>query len=252
MPQPNFSITVSKDPDALAREAAGAIEQFAQNFVAAHGAFNIALSGGATPKSVYALLRQSIKMPWPQTRLFWGDERYVPHDHADSNYRMVNEALLQNGPVPPENIFPIPTIQPTAADAAAYYEGTLLEKIARKSDDFPVFDLILLGIGPDGHTASIFPGTRAALEMARAVTWSDPTVANPGVKPAVQRVTITTPVIWRAENVFVLAEGESKREMLAKIFAPDPIEAPPVARLLRQCKNAVRFFLDDAANPTRS
>src|SRR5579862_7364508 len=168
MPQPNFSITVSKDPDALAREAAGAIEQFAQNFVAAHGAFNIALSGGATPKSVYALLRQSIKMPWPQTRLFWGDERYVPHDHADSNYRMVNEALLQNGPVPPENIFPIPTIQPTAADAAAYYEGTLLEKIARKSDDFPVFDLILLGIGPDGHTASIFPGTRAALEMARA------------------------------------------------------------------------------------
>lgn len=245
---PDFTIHILKDSASLARAAAAAIETLAQNSVAEHNSFDIALSGGSTPKSVYALLRNSTKMPWPHTRLFWGDERYVPHDHADSNFRMVNEALLKNGPVPPENIFPIPTIQPTAADSAAYYDAMLREKMVRQNDGFPVFDLVLLGIGPDGHTASLFPGTRAPLEMTRAVTWCDPTVANPAVNPPVQRVTITTPVIWRAENVFVLAEGESKRPILAKICAPDPVENPPVARLLRQCKHAVRFFLDDAAN----
>jgi 6-phosphogluconolactonase len=243
---------VFESSDALARNTASSIVELAKECVAESGHFNIALSGGSTPKSVYALLSDPKVydgMPWDKTFLFWGDERFVRPDHPDSNYRMVYEALLKKGPVPLENILPIQTNEPDPAACAAKYEAVLKEKLSRKEDDFPVFDLILLGIGADGHTASLFPGTPAPLEMTRAVTWCDPAAANPAVKPPVPRITITAPVIWRAANVFVLAEGASKKEILSKIFASGPIDSAPVARLLWRCEGQVRFFIDNAALP---
>lgn len=247
-----FIVTELEDGEALARNAAEAIETLAKERVAKAGWFNLALSGGLTPKAVYSLLANPslhAQMPWSKTRLFWGDERRVKPDHPDSNYRMVYEALLKHGPVPLENIFPISTAEASADECAAKYARTLHEKIEKKQDGFPVFDLVLLGIGPDGHTASLFPGTPAPLEMLKTMTTCDPLSYNPAVKPAVDRITITTPVIWHAENVFVLAEGASKKEMLAKIFASGPIESQLVARLLWRCKGQVRFFIDHAAFP---
>ncbi len=249
-----FEVKVLVDGEALSHHAAKAIETLAKERVAETGWFNLALSGGSTPKAVYTLLanqREHGDMPWNKTRLFWGDERNCKPDHPDSNYRMVYEALLKNGPVPLENIYPISTAEPTADDCAAKYAKTLHEKIERKKDGFPSFDLILLGIGPDGHTASLFPGTHAPLEMTKTVTTCDPLSFNPAVRPAVDRITITTPVIWRAENVFVLAEGASKKEMLARIFASGPIESELVARLLWRCQGQVRFFIDQAALPQK-
>ena len=249
-----FKVMVLDDGEALARNAAAAIEELAKERVAESGWFNIALSGGSTPKAVYSLLgnpKLHGAMPWTKTRLFWGDERRVKPDHPDSNYRMVYEALLKNGPVPLENIFPIPTGETTADESAQKYEQTLNEKITKKKDGFPVFDVVLLGIGPDGHTASLFPGTPAPLEMKKTMTTCDPLSVNPAVRPAVDRVTITSPVIWRAENVFVLAEGSSKKEMLAKIFESGPIDSPLVARLLWRCQGQVRFFIDQAAFPKK-
>ncbi len=251
---PEFKVMVLDDGEAIARNAAGAIEELAKQRVAESGWFNLALSGGSTPKNVYAQLANAKlhgEMPWTKTRLFWGDERRVKPDHPDSNYRMVYESLLKNGPVPLENIYPIGTAEPTADECAAKYEKTLLKTITKQKDGFPCFDLILLGIGPDGHTASLFPGTPAPLEMTRTVTTCDPLSANPAIKPAVDRITITSPVIWRAENVFVLAEGASKKEMLSKIFASGPIDSPPVSRLLWRCKGQVRFFIDQAAFPKK-
>ena len=162
---------------------------------------------------------------------------------------MVYEALLKNGPVPLENIFPISTGEATTEACAEKYATTLHDKIERKKDGFPVFDLVLLGIGPDGHTASLFPGTPAPHELIKTMTTCDPLSFNPAVRPAVDRITITSPVIWRADNVFVLAEGSSKQEMLAKIFASGPIETQIVARLLWRCQGQVRFFIDQAALP---
>lgn len=251
---PEFKVMVLDDGEALAKTSAASIEQLARERVAETGRFNIALSGGSTPKAVYSLLaiaRNFPDMPWTETHLFWGDERFVKPDNPDSNYRMVFEALLKNGPVPLENIHPISTKEATPEACAEKYEAVLKDKIAKKAGGFPVFDLVLLGIGPDGHTASLFPGTPAPAELTRTVTFCDPTTVNPSVKPAVPRITITAPVIWRAANVFVLAEGESKKPVLAKIFSSGPIDGPdtPVARLLWRCKGQVRFFIDTSAFP---
>jgi 6-phosphogluconolactonase len=247
-----FRILVMDDDDAVSRKAAEAIEEYARQRVKENGDFTLALAGGSTPKAVYAHLANASlhgNMPWPETRLFWGDERKVSPEHAYSNYKMVYESLLKNGPVPLENIFPIQTSLATAAECADRYEKTLSEKITTKEDGFPVFDLILLGVGPDGHIASLFPGTPAPLEQSRAVTWCDPTAANPNVNPPVERISISAPVILRAANVFVLASGETKRDVLRKVLASGTTDAPPVARLLLQRKRTLSFFVDQAAFP---
>jgi 6-phosphogluconolactonase len=252
MTPPELKVMVYDDSDRLAREVAASIVELAKEAVVEHGQCTLALSGGSTPRRVYEVLGKSgvvDDMPWEHTLLFWGDERVVKPDHPDSNYRMVYEALLKGGPVPLENIVPIQTTGLDPATCAERYERTLHQRIRRKSEGFPLFDLILLGIGNDGHTASLFPGTPAPLERTHAVTWCDPKQVNPAVVPAVPRVTLTVPVIWKASNVFVLAEGSAKKEVLAKVFAPGPIDTQPVARLVWRCTGQVRFFIDNAALP---
>src|SRR5215469_14472250 len=182
-------IEVLEDPPALARRAA---EWMTATASAAKGPFRVALSGGSTPKGLYGLLASEEfrdRFPWRQVSWFWGDERFVPHDHPESNYRMVREAMLAKVPVPPENIHPIPT-DGEPEDAARRYERTL--KADYGSPDLnparPFFDITLLGLGDDGHTASLLPGDKLLDERQHwvaAVTHGRPEV----------RITMTYPVI---------------------------------------------------------
>ena len=246
---PNFIQNVSPDNAAVGRAAAEEIVALAERTAANSGVFTIALSGGSTPKLAYSLMaseRLARRMPWKQTKIFFGDERHVKTDSPDSNLRMATEAMLSSAPIPKENVFPIST-EGTVEVCAEKFDKVLHQQFPNPEFGFPVFDLILLGIGPDGHTASLFPGTPAPLEVLKWTTTCDPNSFNPAVKPAVKRITITSPVIWNARNVFVLATGAEKTPMLAKIFAEAEPDAPPVSRLVRKCNGVVTFFLDKAA-----
>ena len=157
-------IEILPDPLALAHHVA---EWMTQAALAAEGSFRVSLSGGSTPKTLYGLLASDEfkdRFPWQLVSWYWGDERFVPHDHPDSNYRMTREAMLSKASVPPENIHAIPT-DGTPEEAARRYERTLQEAYGAATLDprRPLFDITLLGLGPDGHTASLLPG-RAGVE----------------------------------------------------------------------------------------
>jgi 6-phosphogluconolactonase len=244
---PNFSKNISPDAAGVSIAAAGAIVALAAETVKKKGAFTIALSGGSTPKAAYSLMALDPliqSMPWKHTHIYFGDERMVLPEHPDSNFRMAHEAMLSKVPIPLENVFPIGT-EDSVEECAEGYEKLLRRNFPGR--DFPSLDLVLLGIGPDGHTASLFPGTPAPKEVVKWVTTCDPNSFNPAIKPAVKRVTITSPVIWAAGNVFVLATGAEKTPMLAKIFSAAEPPDPPVSRLVRKCSGNVTFFLDTAA-----
>jgi 6-phosphogluconolactonase len=247
---PNFIKQILPGAKEVGIAAADSIVATALSAVKNQGRFSIALSGGSTPKAAYALMAADplvSRMPWNQTRLFFGDERLYPHDHPDSNCKMATDAMISKVPIPSENVFPIMTDHPEPEKCAEWYEDILKTQFKRRTDDFPVFDLVLLGIGPDGHTASLFPGTPAPKVLDKWMTWCDPNSFNPAIKPPVKRVTITPPVIWNAAHVFVLANGAEKKPMLEKIFAEQEPENAPVSRLLRKCKGEVTFFMDNAA-----
>ena len=250
MPVP-FGKNIQQNVADVSRAAAEQLVAIAQKCVSDKQRFTIALSGGSTPRQTYALLAASPWlecMPWSATEIYFGDERHVRPDHPDSNYRMAYEAMLKSVPIPSENVFPISTVDADVRRCAEQYEQLLHLNFPKVQ--VPVFDLILLGIGPDGHTASLFPGTPAPLERERWVTWCDPVAANPNVKPAVKRITITAPVILNAKNVFVLATGAEKAPVLAGIFSEFEPRNAPVSRLLRQCDGQVVFFLDHQADPS--
>jgi 6-phosphogluconolactonase len=141
----------------------------ATSAIAQRGRFTIALSGGSTPKNMYTLIaaNASASLPWDQMFFFWSDERHVGPDDPDSNYRMANETLLSKVPVPTANIFRVPSENPDAGAAADAYEQTVRKFFGVEAGEFPRFDLILLGMGPDGHTASLFPETAALQETSR-------------------------------------------------------------------------------------
>jgi len=204
-------IEILPDSVALAHHVA---EWMTQAALAAHGSFRISLSGGSTPKTLYGLLASDEfrrRFPWPRVSWYWGDERFVPYDHPDSNYRMTREAMLAKAPVPSENIHPIPT-DGTPEDAARRYERTLQESYGAATLDprRPLFDVTLLGLGPDGHTASLLPGDSALNERKRWV------IAVSHGRPEV-RITMTYPVIESSRRVAFLVAGEEKAEIFGAI-----------------------------------
>src|SRR5271155_4340545 len=163
-------IEVLPDPAALARHVA---EWMTAAALAAEGPFRVSLSGGSTPKMLYGLLASDKfrgRFPWPRVFWYWGDERFVPYDHPDSNYRMTREAMLNHAPVPAENIHPVPA-DGTPDEAAQRYEQTLQAAYGATQLDpaKPLFDITLLGLGPDGHTASLLPGEPVLEERKRWV-----------------------------------------------------------------------------------
>jgi 6-phosphogluconolactonase len=230
-------IEVFPDPLALARHAA---EWMTQAALAAHGPFRVSLSGGSTPKTLYGLLASDqfrIRFPWPRVSWYWGDERFVPYDHPDSNYRMAREAMLAKAPVPPENIHPIPT-DGAAEDAARRYEWTLQEAYGAITLDphRPLFDLMLLGLGPDGHTASLLPGEPVLNERKRWVA------AVSRGRPEV-RITLTYPAIDSSRRVAFLVAGEEKAAIFSAIRAGD--NQLPAARV--RPVGELFWFVDQAA-----
>jgi len=203
-------------------EAAPFIAELAAGCARERGVFDLALSGGRTPRGVYAgLCEPALRgtVPWEKVRVFWGDERFVPADHPESNFRLAREALLDRVPIPAERVFPIPTGAPTAAAAAAAYERTLQEAFGVAP--FPCFDLMLLGIGADGHTASLFPGGPECEERERWVVASRAPAGN----LVRERVTLTLPVLNAARVVVFLATGREKRAILEQVLAEAAVAA---------------------------
>ncbi|MCZ6789199.1 MAG: 6-phosphogluconolactonase [Chloroflexi bacterium] len=205
-----------------------------------HGRFTIALSGGSTPRRLYEILASppySKEMAWDRWQVFWSDERCVPPGHEDSNYRMAREELLDHVAIPVENVYRMRG-EDDPHEAAQAYEAVVREVFQSPA---PSFDLILLGIGDDGHTASLFPGTLALGEQDRLV------VDNWAPELQVHRITFTLPLINAAKVVAFLDTDETKAEMLRQVLEPAPGEAMPPAGLVRPSAGVVHWFLTTAA-----
>ncbi len=200
-------IKIVADAIELNRTAADEFINCAQISIQSHGRFCVALAGGSTPRSVYSLLAENQKLPWENIFVFFGDERHVPPTDAESNFRMAQESLLSKVPIPERNIFRVAG-ELDADTAAAQYEQQLLQFFHLSPKEWPRFDLIMLGMGPDGHTASLFPGSPALQESQRLV------VANWVEKFKSYRITFTFPVLNQAAEVMFLVSGESKAEVL--------------------------------------
>lgn len=238
-------LIVVEDADALSRMAAREFVQIARNAVKWRGRFAAALSGGSTPKSLFALLAQAPyrdQIPWEQTHLFWGDERDVPTDHPDSNQRMAHETLIDHVPIPAANVHGILTGQLSAADAAGRYADELRTFFDLTGDELPQFDLILLGLGDDGHTASLFPHTQALTAQG-----TDLFVANPIPQLNTTRLTLTADVINNAANVIFLVAGAKKADILYKVLrgAYQPDDHP--SQRIKPTEGTLTFLVDQAA-----
>jgi 6-phosphogluconolactonase len=210
-----------------------------------HGRFTVALSGGSTPKALHhVLVERTAKDPgvidWPRVQVFFGDERHVPPDHPDSNFRMANETLLTKVPVTKGNIHRILCEKP-ADQAAAEYDRELVVAFKLKGDDqLPRFDLILLGMGPDGHTASLFPGSAAVQELKKRV------VANWVQKLNTWRVTFTRPVLNHAECVLLMVCGQDKAIPLHEVMGQGSPETYPV-KYVQPTHGDLIWIIDRAA-----
>jgi 6-phosphogluconolactonase len=208
---------VFADLEALSAAAAQYVADLSRASVRDRGGFSIALAGGNTPKATYRLLaeRHLAEIQWASWQVLFGDERFVPRDDDRSNYKMASRALLAHAPIPESQIHPIPTDAPTAGHAADAYERTLSTVLAGTGTQPPVIDLALLGVGPDGHTASLFPGSPVLDEEAH---WARAVDAPTAVQPAVPRVTLTLPVLNAARHVLFLVAGADKRPVIREIL----------------------------------
>jgi 6-phosphogluconolactonase len=208
--------------------------------IAKRGSATLVLAGGGTPKPLYEKLAQS-GLPWSNIHLFWGDERYVPEDHADSNYRMARETLIDRIEIPWENIHPMPTAAgDPAADAAlhAAHISDFFQLPASEPLQIPQLDVVLLGMGDDGHTASLFPGT-AALQVCDALV-------TVGEKSGQPRITFTYPLLNQARNVLFMVAGENKQTALQQVFSPDGSNEIYPSRAVSAQENLI-WLLDSAA-----
>jgi 6-phosphogluconolactonase len=233
--------------DALSRAAAEHFLKTAQAAAAARGKARIAISGGSTPKRTFGLLANPAEpflkaMPWEQIEIYWVDERCVPPDDNDSNYRMTREALLEKVPLKPEHVFRMEgELEPEVA--AARYETTIRSNFRLEGAEGPRFDVLALGMGDDGHTASLFPHTAAIHELGRVV------VANHVPQKETWRVTLTWPVIVEASEVFFLIAGKDKAEPLHRVLQGpyDPETLP--SQLIQPKSGKLLLLLDrDAAS----
>jgi 6-phosphogluconolactonase len=206
-----------------------------------HGRFTVALSGGSTPRGLHQELATHFapRLDWSKVSFFWGDERHVPPDSPESNYRMAKETLLSKLPIPEENIFRIPAELPDARQAAAKYEQTLQQFFHLNPNSFPRLDFILLGMGPDGHTASLFPGTAALQEKDRLV------VANWVEKLNTFRITFTYPVLDDAAYVMFLVNGDEKAEMVRRALKEPGANLP--CQKVRPVDGELVWYLDKGA-----
>ncbi len=240
--QSSNDFLICADPAEVAREAARRFADLAQVFITDNGRFRVALSGGSTPKAMFSILAEApfaASLPWNAIDFFWGDERCVPPDHADSNYRMANETLLSKVGVPAENIFRIPSEDADPHRAASLYSETIRNAFG---DTSPHFDLIFLGMGADGHTASLFPGTTAL-----SITGEEIAVANYVEKFQTHRITLTAPVINHARNIFFLITGADKAPALNEVINGERNPSLYPSQLIAPNYGNLLWIVDEAA-----
>jgi 6-phosphogluconolactonase len=234
-----------QDVEALADRAARLFVERAAGAIQAHRMFRVALAGGNTPRAVYARVADDpslrSRVDWTRVQFFFGDERHVPPEHPDSNFRMSREAMLDRLPIRPDQIWRIKGEYDDPARVAREYEETLRARFSLSRGEFPRFDLVLLGLGPDGHTASLFPGTEALHEQRRLA------VSNQVEKLDTARITLTIPVLNNASAVVFMVQGSDKAEALAAVLEGprDPFRFP--AQFIQPERGELVWFVDRTA-----
>lgn len=244
MPYSQRDIHVYPTSQALLEAAAQHLLDHARQAIETRNSFTIALAGGSTPKGLYAMLAAPpfrSQLDWTKIRFFWGDERHVPPDHADSNYRMAHEALLSHLPISMAHVHRVPSELPDAQTVADQYEAVLRKQFEISEPEIPRFDFILLGMGPDGHTASLFPGTQAVHETNRLV-------AAPWVERLqTSRITFTPVLLNHARQVTFLICGHAKADTLHAVlegpFQPDALPA----QVIGPRAGTLTWFVDQEA-----
>ena len=243
MPRPiELFVKVSATTAQVTRATAELFVDAVANAVASRGAARVAISGGSTPETLFVLLAAEYagKIAWEKLQIFWVDERCVPPDHPESNYGMTRAALLSKVPIPAANVHRMEgELDPE--EAASRYESEIRNTFKLEGAETPTFDLILLGLGPDGHTASLFPHTEGLHEMARIC------IANHVPQKDTWRLTLTWPVIIQGRQVAFLMEGEEKAEIIQMVFTGryDPETYP--AQLIRPAGGQLLLLLDAPA-----
>ncbi len=234
---PKTIVEVLPDLPSLINRSQNIVVSLIQEAIAKTGRCTIALAGGSTPRPLYEKLAQQ-NLPWEKLHIFWSDERYVPADHPDSNQNMARTVWLDHVPIPAANIHPMPTNGNDPASDAQLHEADLRQFFGMASG-FPQFDVILLGMGDDAHTASLFPHTPALKVNDRLVTV--------GSKDSQPRLTFTVPLINQANYVIFLVAGASKKEALDQVFASDADPFAYPSRLI-QPQGELWWLLDEAAS----
>jgi 6-phosphogluconolactonase len=230
-------IEVLPDKAALIQRSLQLILDKLQSAIVERGLFTIVLSGGSTPKPLYEAIAAE-DLPWDKIHVFWGDERYVPPNHPDSNQGMARQAWLNKVPIPEANIHPMPTDAADPAIAAQQHEQHLQDFFQVQSGEIPAFDVVLLGMGDDAHTASLFPHTAALQVCDRWITVGD--------KDGQPRITFTVPLINQARCVLFIVAGASKQGALAEVFAASADAEAYPSRLIHP-QGELIWLLDQAA-----
>jgi 6-phosphogluconolactonase len=239
-----FELSVLPDRAALANDAAERFTAAAQAAVAARRAFTVALPGGSTPRDLYGLLASDAwksRIDWSRTHIFWGDERCVPPDHPESNYRLARETLLDHVPAPRQNLHRARAESPNREAAALEYAEEIVRFVCNDVNGMPCFDLMLLGLGSDGHTASLLPGSALVRERQRLVAVSDQE------REGTIRLTVTPPVLQHATALLFLVAGEDKAAALREVLeGGEQIDRYP-AQVVRPAMGEVVWLVDRAA-----
>ncbi len=241
----SFDIVVARDIEDLCERAAERVARSITDRVQAMGRATLVLSGGATPRRLYERLATEtygLAIPWGQVYLFWGDERCVPPDHPDSNYKMAYDALISKVSIPKENIYRMPAERSDHMEAALEYEKTLRTFFGLSGEGWPRFDTCLLGIGSDGHTASLFPGSPALAEKKQWVA------AAYIEKLKVYRLTLTPPVFNCSAQVIFLVAGKEKAPVMKELFIVDHCSNRFPFQEIRPHEGKLIFFLDQASS----
>ncbi len=243
-------VLVAEGPGDVASAACRLVLDAERAAIADHGTFSIALAGGSTPRRLYELLATSETATFARWKVFFGDERWVPANDPDSNWRMAREALLDHVPIPGNQIHPIDTGAGTPSKAAMLYSLVIDRTVAHAAGEYPRFDVVLLGLGADGHTASLFPGSSALVAAPNEIA-----VATWAPSQRTWRVTLTAGVLSAAHSILFLVSGAEKAEALSRVLdggAPGPGDAqshaaPPAALVRPHEDGSLAFVVDRAA-----
>lgn len=231
------------DIESLSVKAAELFLDLSEKTISEKKIFIAGVSGGSTPETLYTLLGSTPfrdNVDWSHIHLFWTDERFVPHDHEESNYRLLYDRLLSRISIPPENIHPVRTDSASPAHAAECYEEEISNFFHLSAGEFPAFDLIMLGMGEDGHTASLFPSSRSLEEKTRLAC---PVYMK---KPNPDRVTLTLPVLNNSKQILFLVAGRSKSKVLKAVLTPEQRHKYP-AGMIEPAGGILKWLIDEEA-----